>query len=203
MGHSEFAYQERQRSKMKYYFAILLAFLTSAAFAYEDSTLWIDDKSIQDKYNCDGYVTDAICCQDRICQGQSESSCTSDDKRKLFCAWDSSKSKCLEVRDAKNNVCCQKKPLEGCNDLMKGRCPEQYQVSKECCSDDGKKWNSIFTGVSPGKFVATPLARTLISSNVVNLDGAIRDHTLPTRTHMIMDSDTTHRKNFPSAIYIH
>ena len=52
-----------------------------------------------------------------------------DEKRKLFCAWDSSKSKCLEVRDAQNNVCCQKKPLEGCNDLMKGRCPEQYQVN--------------------------------------------------------------------------
>jgi len=131
--------------------AILLAFCASAAFGTEDSTLWIDDKSQENLYNCDGFVTDAICCQDRICQGQSESSCTSDDKRKLFCAWDSSKSKCLEVRDAKNNVCCQKKPLEGCNDLMKGRCPEQYQVSKECCSDDGKKWNSIFTGVSPGK----------------------------------------------------
>ena len=65
----------------------------------------------------------------RLCLGQSESSCTSDDKRKLFCAWDSSKSKCLTIRDAKNNVCCQKKPLEGCNDLMKGRCPEQYQVN--------------------------------------------------------------------------
>merc|ERR1711973_18806 len=126
-------------------------FLTSAAFASEDSTLWIDDKSQENKYNCDGHVTDAICCQDRICQGQSESSCTSDDKRKLFCAWDSSKNKCLEVRDAKNNVCCQKKPLEGCNDLMKGRCPEQYQVSENCCSEDGKKWNAIFKGVSPGK----------------------------------------------------
>jgi len=132
-------------------FAIFLAFLTSAAFASEDSTLWIDDKSQENKYNCDGHVTDAICCQDRICQGQSESSCTSDDKRKLFCAWDSSKNKCLEVRDAKNNVCCQKKPLEGCNDLMKGRCPEQYQVSENCCSEDGKKWNAIFKGVSPGK----------------------------------------------------
>merc|ERR1712121_89641 len=94
---------------------------------------------------------DAICCQDRIWQGQSESSCTSDDKRKLFCAWDSSRNKCLEDRDAKNNVCCQKKPLEGCNDLMKGRCPEQYQVSENCCSEDGKKWNAIFKGVSPGK----------------------------------------------------
>jgi len=136
---------------MLHHSAILLAFFTLTAFAYEDSTLWIDDKSQQDKFNCDGYVTDAICCQDRICQGQSESTCTSDDKRKLFCAWDSSKSKCLEVRDAQNNVCCQKKPLEGCNDLMKGRCPEQYQVSESCCSDDGKKWNAIFKGVSPGK----------------------------------------------------
>lgn len=72
--------------------------------------------------------------------GQSESSCTSDDKRKLFCAWDSSKSKCLTIRDAKNNVCCQKKPLEGCNDLMKGRCPEQYQVNlfKKSCFGDLK-----------------------------------------------------------------
>merc|ERR1712241_1302465 len=137
--------------KMLYFSAILLAFFASAAFGTEDSTLWIDDKSQETLYNCDGFVTDAICCQDRICQGQSESSCTSDDKRKLFCAWDSSKNKCLEVRDAKNNVCCQKKPLEGCNDLMKGRCPEQYQVSENCCSEDGKKWNAIFKGVSPGK----------------------------------------------------
>jgi hypothetical protein len=34
---------------------------------------------------------------------------------------------------------------------MKGRCPEQYQVSEGCCSEDGKKWNSIFKGVTPGK----------------------------------------------------
>jgi len=133
------------------YSAILIAFLASIGSADQDSTLWNDDKSQQDKFNCDGFVTDAICCQDRLCLGQSESSCTSDDKRKLFCAWDSSKSKCLTIRDAKNNVCCQKKPLEGCNDLMKGRCPEQYQVSEGCCSEDGKKWNSIFKGVTPGK----------------------------------------------------
>jgi len=133
------------------YSVILIAFLASTGLADQDSTLWNDDKSQQDKFNCDGFVTDAICCQDRLCLGQSESSCTSDDKRKLFCAWDSSKSKCLTIRDAKNNVCCQKKPLEGCNDLMKGRCPEQYQVSEGCCSEDGKKWNSIFKGVTPGK----------------------------------------------------
>ena len=65
----------------------------------------------------------------RLCLGQSESGCASDDKRKLFCAWDSNKGKCLAIRDAENNVCCQKKPLEGCNDLMKGRCPSQYQVN--------------------------------------------------------------------------
>merc|ERR1712008_446319 len=138
-------------TKMLCYSAILIAFLASIGSADQDSTLWNDDKSQQDKFNCDGLVTDAICCQDRLCLGQSESSCTSDDKRKLFCAWDSSKNKCLTIRDAKNNVCCQKKPLEGCNDLMKGRCPEQYQVSEGCCSEDGKKWNSIFKGVTPGK----------------------------------------------------
>jgi len=130
--------------------AILLAFMVAAGLA-EDSTLWNDDKSQQDKFNCDGFVTDAICCQDRLCLGQSESGCASDDKRKLFCAWDSNKGKCLAIRDAENNVCCQKKPLEGCNDLMKGRCPSQYQVSESCCSEDGKKWNSIFGGVPPGK----------------------------------------------------
>ena len=86
------------------------------------------DKFISDSpssFNFTNYLMNFF----RLCLGQSESSCTSDDKRKLFCAWDSSKSKCLTIRDAKNNVCCQKKPLEGCNDLMKGRCPEQYQVN--------------------------------------------------------------------------
>jgi hypothetical protein len=136
---------------MLYFSAILIAFFATSGLAIQDSTLWVDDKTQESKYNCDGTVTDAICCQDRLCQGQSESSCSSDDKRKLFCAWDSNKSKCLSIRDAKNNVCCQKKPMEGCNDLMKGRCPPQYQVSEKCCSEDGKKWSAIFEGVPPGK----------------------------------------------------
>jgi len=130
--------------------AILFFSLICPIFASD--TLWVDDKSQKDLFNCDGFVTDAICCQDKLCRGQtSESSCTSGEKRKLFCAWDSNQDKCLAVRDAKNNVCCQKKPLEGCDDLVKGRCPDQYQVAEGCCSEDGKKWGSIFKGLTPGK----------------------------------------------------
>ena len=113
---------------MKRISTILL--LTCISSNIASDVLWNDDKTQKDLYNCDGFVTDAICCQDKVCQGQtSESSCTSGEKRKLFCAWDSNHSKCLAVRDNKNNVCCQKKPIEGCDDLVKGRCPENYQVT--------------------------------------------------------------------------
>jgi len=130
--------------------AILLISCTFSSLA--NDTLWVDDKSQQDLYNCEGHVTDAVCCQDKLCDGQSESSCLSDDKRKLFCNWDSSRGKCLEVRDVENNVCCQKPPLTGCSDIMAGRCPDEFQVPEGCCTADGQKWNSMLKGgVPPGK----------------------------------------------------
>ena len=110
---------------MKRYTLVLLLVHSILANDY----VWVDDKSQTELFNCDGYVTDAICCQDKICQGQSESTCTADSKRALFCGWDSSKGKCLPIRDAENNVCCQKKPMDGCKDFVSGRCPQEFQVT--------------------------------------------------------------------------
>merc|ERR1712079_536287 len=111
--------------------------------------LWSDDKSTN-AFNCNGFVTDAICCQDDLCNGHDENSCNSGDKKSIFCKWDKFFSKCLAFRDAENNVCCQSKPVAGCSDLMKGVCPAHFQVPENCCSDDGKKWKDLFKGVRPG-----------------------------------------------------
>jgi len=127
----------------------LISFSRVDAFNSTGDVLWVDDASKVDLYNCDGFVTDAICCQDKLCYGQSESTCTADAKRKLLCTWEA--GKCTAIRDGQNNVCCQKKPFGGCADFLKGRCPEEYQVSEKCCTDDGKKWANIFKGVAPGK----------------------------------------------------
>lgn len=109
--------------------------------------LWDDQKGTS-SYNCDGHVTDAICCQDSLCDYKDEKQCGSG-KAKTFCEWKD--GKCTAWRDAKNNVCCQSKPMAGCADLMKGRCPSGYQVPENCCSEEGKKWSKMFYGMKPGK----------------------------------------------------
>jgi len=119
------------------------------SMAFAQDAMWNDDKS-SNAFNCDGFVTDAICCQDDLCNGQDENSCTSDGKKNLFCKWDKFFQKCLAFRDRENNVCCQSKPVAGCSDLMKGVCPAHFQVTENCCSDDGKKWKDLFKGVRPG-----------------------------------------------------
>merc|ERR1712226_1274040 len=119
------------------------------AMVFGQDVLWSDDKSTN-AFNCDGFVTDAICCQDDLCNGQDENSCNSDPKTSLFCKWDRFFSKCLAFRDVENNVCCQSKPVAGCSDLMKGVCPAHFQVPENCCSNDGKKWKDLFRGVRPG-----------------------------------------------------
>ena len=101
------------------------------SMAFAQDAMWNDDKS-SNAFNCDGFVTDAICCQDDLCNGQDENSCTSDGKKNLFCKWDKFFQKCLAFRDRENNVCCQSKPVAGCSDLMKGVCPAHFQVLIFC-----------------------------------------------------------------------
>jgi len=55
------------------------------SMAFAQDAMWNDDKS-SNAFNCDGFVTDAICCQDDLCNGQDENSCTSDGKKKIFSA---------------------------------------------------------------------------------------------------------------------
>ena len=101
-----------------FFFIMKVTFLAIIlpAMVFGQDVLWSDDKSTN-AFNCDGFVTDAICCQDDLCNGQDENSCNSDPKTSLFCKWDRFSSKCLAFKDVENNVCCQSKPLADCSDL--------------------------------------------------------------------------------------
>ena len=109
------------------FLTIILPFMVYFEASNGSDVLWSDDKSTN-AFNCNGFVTDAICCQDDLCNGHDENSCNSGDKKSIFCKWDKFFSKCLAFRDAENNVCCQSKPVAGCSDLMKGVCPAHFQV---------------------------------------------------------------------------
>ena len=99
------------------FLTIILPFMVYFGASNGSDVLWSDDKSTN-AFNCDGFVTDAICCQDDLCNGHDENSCNSGDKKSIFCKWDKFFSKCLAFRDAENNVCCQSKPVAGCSDLI-------------------------------------------------------------------------------------
>ena len=105
--------------------SVIILVLPALSLAMND-VLWDDDKGSKG-YNCQGHVTDAICCQDSLCNGLSEENCKSG-KAETLCHWSGKDQKCKAFRDKVNNVCCQSKPLPGCYDLMKGRCPTDYQV---------------------------------------------------------------------------
>jgi len=136
----------------------LLAFIFGFIFVGQridgHSLIKVDD-ILWDNDNCKGHVTDAICCQDKFCTGNTESECLTDLQnfdplKAAICKWDG--QKCLYYRDQQNNVCCQSKSKPGCSELMDGTCPEHYQVDENCCTEDGKKWTNLFNvTTSPGK----------------------------------------------------
>lgn len=123
--------------------------------------LWISDPT-SGHYNCDGTVTDAVCCNDNVCSSaQSSGQCTGPGKRSLLCKWLPSINKCVAFRDTANNVCCQKDGKPGCKEMAKGICPDDWQVPEGCCSDLGCKWNNTLLGIKPGHVCCNAPCREL------------------------------------------
>ncbi len=76
--------------------------------------------------NCDvedASVTDAVCCHDSHCEDISgRNECKAD----ITCHWKG--GKCRINRDATNNVCCKGKVHKYCEDIVRGVCPDDFQV---------------------------------------------------------------------------
>ncbi len=94
------------------------------------------------QHNCDdGDVTDAACCHDNHCDDLgSKRAC---DLEKT-CLWNFSLNTCKANRDVDNNVCCMR-PMNWCDDITKGKCPEDFQVPAECCALRHQKWDGVLS----------------------------------------------------------
>jgi len=82
-----------------------------------------------------GNVTDSICCGETFCGSfYRESDCHSEkDDAALYCTW--KEGKCSAVADRKSNVCCRGESMNSCASILNGKCPDSFQVRKECCTD--------------------------------------------------------------------
>jgi len=82
-----------------------------------------------------GNITDSLCCGETFCGSfHSESDCHSGrDDAALYCVWKG--DKCSAVADRKSNVCCRGEGMNSCASILDGKCPEAFQVKKECCDD--------------------------------------------------------------------
>ena len=108
-------------------FAVLTFLFVSTSTA----ELWIEDRLHPD-FNCQGNVTDAVCCMDHLCDHLSQSACQDGKPQNIFCQWDQKSEKCRPTKDDQGNVCCQSDPGDSaCHDiLINKKCPEGYEVNK-------------------------------------------------------------------------
>ena len=157
-----------------------------------NAELWIDDPQ-NVGYNCDGNVTDAVCCMDHLCDHLSQSACQDERPRNLLCRWDPKSQKCSPSKDSHGNVCCQTDPAgSACHDiLINQKCPEGYEVFlftlwKKCLSLNSlfrskplavRIRNGVDWGLTMGSSAAMRLAkmRMLMAKNVHHLPGVCRD----------------------------
>ena len=120
---------KRRRGKMwsKSSLAVLTFLFVSTSVTAE---LWIGDPFHPD-FNCQGNVTDAVCCLDHLCDHLSQSACQDGKPRNIFCQWDQTSQKCRPTKDDQGNVCCQSDPgASACHDiLINKKCPEGYEVN--------------------------------------------------------------------------
>merc|ERR1711936_1425542 len=133
---------KRRRGKMwsKSSFAVLTFLFVSTSTA----ELWIEDRLHPD-FNCQGNVTDAVCCMDHLCDHLSQSACQAGKPQNIFCQWDQKSEKCRPTKDDQGNVCCQSDPGDSaCHDiLINKKCPEGYEVEASCCQNT--KWRGLET----------------------------------------------------------
>ena len=115
---------------------LLLSVMSSVS---SSEVLWSDE-------NCnDGNVTDFVCCQDDHCgKVGSQKACDLD----KTCLW--SEDSCKVNRDSDNNVCCKAPVMAVCASIVKGECPEHFQVPSGCCSDSAMKYDQVLTVDQPG-----------------------------------------------------
>ncbi|CAB4060778.1 unnamed protein product [Lepeophtheirus salmonis] len=101
--------------------------------------------SLWNELNCvNGSVIDAVCCEDSHCtELSSEKDCNKADAS--TCLWDSENEKCVQNRDARNNVCCLNAGGEMCMAVSRGICPTDHEVPSGCCSSMGAKWDGILS----------------------------------------------------------
>ena len=134
---------KRRRGKMwsKSSLAVLTFLFVSTSVTAE---LWIGDPFHPD-FNCQGNVTDAVCCLDHLCDHLSQSACQDGKPRNIFCQWDQTSQKCRPTKDDQGNVCCQSDPgASACHDiLINKKCPEGYEVKDSCCQNT--KWRGLET----------------------------------------------------------
>ena len=121
-------------------FAVLTFLFVSTSTA----ELWIEDRLHPD-FNCQGNVTDAVCCMDHLCDHLSQSACQAGKPQNIFCQWDQKSEKCRPTKDDQGNVCCQSDPGDSaCHDiLINKKCPEGYEVEASCCQNT--KWRGLET----------------------------------------------------------
>jgi len=97
-----------------------------------------------------GRVTDAICCNstsgsgNKCYQMYNRNDCDAEDT----CRWVKSKNhpagSCTINRDKKNNVCCQESDVkQNCVDMMAGKCPDAWQVPRDCCPAPYDKYAGV------------------------------------------------------------
>ena len=112
--------------------------------AASNAELWIEDRRHPD-FNCQGNVTDAVCCMDHLCDNLSQSKCQAGKPQNIFCQWDQKSEKCRPTKDDQGNVCCQSDPGDSaCHDiLINKKCPEGYEVEASCCQNT--KWRGLET----------------------------------------------------------
>ena len=112
--------------------------------ATSNAELWIGDPFHPD-VNCQGNVTDAVCCLDHLCDHLSQSACQDGKPRNIFCQWDQTSQKCQPTKDDQGNVCCQSDPgASACHDiLINKKCPQGYEVKDSCCQNT--KWRGLET----------------------------------------------------------
>merc|ERR1712243_470331 len=125
-GGSAVPYNIVKMADMRVWFFISMSVLVPMASA---DFLWTEA-------NCPaavGNVTDSICCGEAFCGSfLRESDCHSEtDDAALYCVW--KEGKCSAVTDRKSNVCCLGEGMSSCASILNGRCPESFQVKKECC----------------------------------------------------------------------
>ena len=109
---------------------IIVAIISTLCFVSTSAAqIWIDDRTA-DNFNCNGTVTDAVCCMDHLCDQLSKSACLTERPHSLLCRWDDSKQECKPQKDDVGNVCCQLDPgHSACHQiLIEGKCPDDYEV---------------------------------------------------------------------------